>query len=168
MKTNLKTVSLHAAACAVFAALFTGCCSYTDIAYFKDAPLTDDGERPIAAVQISNVSYSILGLIPFETGTTWTEGPYENRDHWNGSFFHNRATVDNNLASLRFALREIGSNRITNLSTFSDDWWIWSLFIMKRHIVKTSCLVLAPRPAEPAAPAAPAALPVPTEGTYAK
>lgn len=168
MKTNLKTVSVRVAACALFAALFTGCCSYTDIAYFDNAPLTDDGERPIAAIQVSNVSYSILGLIPFETGTPWTEGPYENRDHWNGSFFHNRATVDNNLASLRFALREIGSNRITNLSTFSDDWWIWSLFIMKRHIVKTSCLVLAPRPVETAAPAAPAALPVPSEGTYAK
>jgi hypothetical protein len=168
MKTNFKTLALRVAAVAAFAALFTGCCSYTDIAYFKDAPLTDDGEQPIAAVQISNVSYSILGVIPFETGTPWTEGPYAKRDHWNGSFFHNRATVDNNLASLRFALREVGSNRITNLHTFSDDWWIWSLFIMKRHIVKTSCLVLAPRPVETSAPAAPAALPVPTEGTYAK
>ncbi len=168
MKTNLTSLSIHLACIAAFAALFTGCCSYTDIAYFDNAPLTDDGERPIAAIQVSNVSYSILGLIPFETGTTWTEGPYENRDHWNGSFFHDRATVDNNLASMRFALREIGSNRITNLSTFSDDWWIWSLFIMKRHIVKTSCLVLAPRSAAPAAVAAPAALPVPTKGTYTK
>lgn len=167
MKTNLIDVFLRFTAFAAFAFVITGCCSYTDIAYLKDAPLTDDGEQPIAAVKISNVSYSILGCIPFETGTPWTEGPYANRDQWNGSFFHDRATVDGNLNSLRFALREIGSNRITNLKTFTDDWWVWSLFIMKRHIVKTSCLVLAPHPAQPT-PAAPTALPVPTEGPRAK
>ena len=124
------------------ATLFAGCCSYTDIGYLKPVATADDGEKAVATVTVLNVSYSIFGLIPFESGTTWKEGPYKDRSGWNWTFFTDRCTLDENLASIRAACKEVGSNRIENLVTDSDSWRFWSLFIIKRKVMKSSCTIL--------------------------
>lgn len=124
------------------ATLFAGCCAYTEIGRIETPVRTDDGETPIAAVNIFNVSYSLFGLIPLESGTTWKTGPYEDRDRWNAGFFRNRCTLDENLASLRAALKVVGSSRTANLVTESDSWRFWSFFLIKREIIKTSCLII--------------------------
>ena len=132
---NLAFVSL-------VATLFAGCCSYTDIGHLKSGATADDGEKAVATVTVFNVSYSIFGVIPCESGTTWTEGPYKDREDWNWTFFKDRCTLDENLASIRAACKEVGSYRIENLVTDSDCWRFWSLFIIKRKVMKSSCTIL--------------------------
>ena len=124
------------------ATLFAGCCSYTDIGYLKPGATADDGEKAVATVTVFNISYSLFGLLPIESGTTWKEGPYKDRENWNWTFFEDRCTLDENLASVRAACKEIGSSRIENLVTDSDSWRFWSLFIIKRKVMKSSCTVL--------------------------
>ena len=106
------------------ATLFAGCCSYTDIGYLRPGATADDGEKAVATVTVFNISYSIFGLIPFESGTTWKEGPYKDRSEWNWTFFTDRCTLDENLV------------------TDSDSWRFWSLFIIKRKVMKSSCTIL--------------------------
>lgn len=125
-----------------FAMLFGGCCSYTEIGRPATALKTDGGETVLANVTVFNISYSILGLLPFESGATWKEGSYEDRETWNATFFSDRCTIDENLASLKAALKEVGSNKVVNLVTESDSWRWWSLFLVKRTVMKTSCTVL--------------------------
>ena len=132
---NLAFVSL-------VATLFAGCCSYTDIGYLKPGATADDGEKAVATVTVFNISYSLFGLLPIESGTTWKEGPYKDRENWNWTFFEDRCTLDENLASVRAACKEVGSSRIENLVTDSDSWRFWSLFIIKRKVMKSSCTVL--------------------------
>ena len=124
------------------AALFAGCCSYTDIGHLRPDATADDGEAAIATVTVYNISYSIFGLLPFESGTTWKEGPYKDREDWNWTFFSDRCTLDENLASIRAACKEVGSDRIENLVTDSDSWRFWSLFVIKRKVMKSSCTIL--------------------------
>ena len=124
------------------ATLFAGCCSYTDIGHLKAGATADDGEKAAATVTVYNISYSIFSVLPFESGTTWKEGPYKDREDWNWTFFKDRCTLDENLASIRAACKEVGSNRIENLVTESDSWRFWSLFIIKRKVMKSSCTIL--------------------------
>ena len=126
----------------LFAAIFAGCSSYTDIGHFRPGVMADDGEKAVATVTVFNVSYSIFGILPFESGTTWKEGPYKDRSDWNWTFFEDRCTLDENLASIRAACKEVGSDRIENLVTDSDCWRFWSLFIIKRKVMKSSCTIL--------------------------
>ena len=125
----------------LFAALFAGCCSHTDIGRLRAGATADDGEKAVATVTVFNVSYSIFGILPFESGTTWKEGPYKDRESWNWTFFEDRCTLDENLASIRAACKEVGSSRIENLVTDSDSWRFWSLFIVKRKVMKSSCTI---------------------------
>ena len=124
------------------AALFAGCSSYTDIGHLKPGATADDGEKAIATVTVFNISYSLFGLWTYESGTTWKEGPYKDRDSWNATWFEDRCTLDENLASIRAACKEVGSSRIENLVTDSDSWRFWSLFIIKRKVMKSSCTIL--------------------------
>lgn len=124
------------------AALFAGCCSYTDIGHLKPTATADDGERALATVTVYNVAYSLFGVLPIESGTTWKTGAYKDRDSWNATWFSDACTLDENLASIRAACKEIGSSRIENLVTESDCWRFWSLFIVKRKVMKSSCTVL--------------------------
>jgi hypothetical protein len=126
----------------LLAALFAGCCSHTDIGRLRAGATADDGEKAVATVTVFNVSYSIFGILPFESGTTWKEGPYKDRESWNWTFFEDRCTLDENLASIRAACKEVGSSRIENLVTDSDSWRFWSLFIVKRKVMKSSCTIL--------------------------
>ena len=131
-------------ALAVLAAAFAGCSSYTDIGRLSpnSGVKTDDGKRPIATIDVLNVSYSLLGLLPIESGETWKSGPYANRPSRNATWFEDRCTVDENLASVRAALREIGSTDVANVVTECESWRFWSLFIIKRTVMKTTCTVL--------------------------
>ena len=131
----------------LLAAALAGCCSYTEIGRVKEPLLTDDGETPLATVTVFNISYSLFGLLPIESGTTWKDGPYDQRDSWNATWFEDRCTLDENLASVKAAMREIGSSRVLNLTTESDSWRFWSLYIVKRKIMKSSCTVLKPKTA---------------------
>ena len=124
------------------ATLFTGCCSYTDIGNLRPGATADDGEKAVATVTVFNISYSIFGVLPFESGTTWKEGPYKDRDSWNWTFFTDRCTLDENLASVRAACKEVGSNKIMNLVTDTDSWSFWSLFIIRRKVMKSTCTVI--------------------------
>ncbi len=131
-------------ALAVLAAAFAGCSSYTDIGRLSPntGVRTDDGKRPIATVDVLNVSYSLLGLLPIESGVTWKSGPYASRPSRNATWFEDRCTIDENLASVRAALRELDANEVANLVTESDSWRFWSLFIVKRTVLKSTCTVL--------------------------
>ena len=124
------------------AALFAGCSSYTNIGHLKPGATADDGEKAIATVTVFNISYLLFGVLPIESGTTWKDGPYNDRDGWNAAWFTDRCTLDENLASIRAACKEVGSNRIENLVTESDSWRFWSLFIIKRKVMKSSCTIL--------------------------
>ena len=127
----------------IAAALFAGCSSYTDIG--RPAPgahvLSDDSRKPVATVVVLNVSYSLLGLLPIESGETWKDGPYANRPSRNATWFCNRCTIDENLASMRAALRELGATDVSNVVTEEECWRAWSLFLIKRTILKSSCTV---------------------------
>ena len=128
----------------VLAAVFAGCSSYTDIGRLSSmsSVKSDDGKRPIATVDVLNVSYSLFGVVPIESGVTWKDGPYANRPSRNATWFSNRCTVDENLASVRAALRELDATEVANLMTDSECWRFWSLFIVKRTVLKTTCTVL--------------------------
>ena len=121
-----------------------GCSSFTDIGHPKDPIFTDDGEPVVASVTVFNISYSLFGILPICSGTTWKEGPYKDRDLWNVTWFEDRCTLDENIASVKAALRETGSNRIENLVTDSDNWRFWSLFIINRKVMKSNCAILKP------------------------
>ena len=127
----------------VLAAVLAGCSSYTDIG--RPNPnahvLSDDARKPIATIDVLNVSYSLLGLLPIESGETWKDGPYANRPSRNATWFCDRCTVDENLASVRAALRELGSTDVANVFTEEESWRAWSLFLVKRTVLKTSCTV---------------------------
>ena len=127
----------------ILAAVLAGCSSYTDIG--RPNPnahvLSDDSRKPIATIDVLNVSYSLLGLLPIESGETWKEGPYAKRPSRNATWFCNRCTIDENLASVRAALRELGSTDVANVVTEEESWRAWSLFLIKRTVLKTSCTV---------------------------
>ena len=127
----------------VLAAALAGCSSYTDIGRpsLRSHVLSDDARKPIATVDVVNVSYSLFGLLPIESGDTWKSGPYATRPSRNATWFEDRCTVDENLASVRAALRELGSTDVANVVTDCESWRFWSLFIIKRTVLKTSCTV---------------------------
>ena len=134
----MKKLIIHAVAILAFA----GCSSYSEIARWNSDTTTNDGEKPVASFVTQNFSYQILGLIPICTGLPWTEGDEDVMDDFNVRFFADEATVDNNLVSLRHALKRVGSHRIAHLRTTVDNDFFWSLGILNRHEVRTQCMIL--------------------------
>lgn len=119
-----------------------GCSSYSEIARW-DSPINiNDDEVPVASFLTQNFSYQLLGFIPLTTGVPWTEGDEDICDEFNVSWFCDEATVDNNIVSLNHALDRVGSHRITQLRTSVSDDSSWSLFLLNRHEVRTSCIIL--------------------------
>ena len=134
----------------VLAALaFAGCSSYSEIAPWKADVRINDGEQPIASFVTQNFSYQLLWCIPLCTGLPWTEGNDYIKDDFNVSLFSDQATIDNNLATMNHALNVVGSHRISQLKTMTDDSAAWSLFLVNRHEVRTQCLILKPEAKQP-------------------
>ena len=127
---------------AVFALALAGCSSYSEIAPWDSSVRINDDETPRASFVTQNFSYQLLCFIPVCTGKPWLEGEGPIVDEFDVKFFADEATIDNNLRSLQHALDVVGSHRIANLRTTTDDDAIWSLFILNRHEVRTQCIIL--------------------------
>lgn len=140
MKANMKSI----AAVALAALVFAGCSSYSEIARWDSSIPVNDGEVPMASFVTQNFSYRLLGCVPLCTGLPWTVGNEDVVDDFNVRFFADEATPDNNLASLRHALDVVGSHRISQLRSCEDDSYVWSLFLVERHEIRTQCLILKP------------------------
>ncbi len=127
------------------ALLMAGCSSYCELS--RDVPAyarVDDGIKPIASYIVCNNEYKILGCIPLCTGETWKQGPYDSRREFNARWFASNCTLDDNLASVKAALKECNTDRACNLITIEDSSWMWSLFLVRYRTLKTSCLICEP------------------------
>lgn len=131
---------------AMAAFLLVGCSSYTETARWDPSVTTNDGEVPIASFLTQNFSYQLLWCIPLSSGLPVTSGDEDIVDDFNVKLFSDQATLDNNLVSLRYAMKRLGSNRIANLESSEDNSCVWSLFLVNRHEVRTKCKILKPRP----------------------
>ena len=119
-----------------------GCSSYSEIARWDGAQPINDGEVPVASFVTQNFSYQLLGFIPLCSGVPWTKGDEDICDRFSVSLFSDKATLDNNLVSVRYALDRLGSHRVTQLRTFETDDCEWSFYLINRHEVRTSCIIL--------------------------
>ena len=142
MNTTRKLFAAVVLAAIGFA--FAGCSSYSEIARWRSTNTINDGEVPLASFVTQNFSYRLLWCIPLSTGLPWTEGLEDIKDDFDIKLFADEATIDNNLVSLNHALDLVGSRRISQLRTTEDDSSAWSLFLVNRHEVRTSCLILDP------------------------
>lgn len=136
----------HSAFAAVSALLFSGCVSYTQIARYDGQVRTEDGEKPIGAIEVVNVGYKLFCWLPLESGHVWQDDAVRlsGQEMRGGmSWFKDECTVDENLRGLRRALKEFPSDRVANLTTFEESWSVWSLFIIQRKVLRTGCTVLA-------------------------
>ena len=125
---------------------FAGCSSYSEIAKWDPSVKVNDGETPIATFETRNHSYQLLWCIPLCTGVPWTVGAGPVKDDYDVELFSDRATVTDNMKSLRHALNVAGSRRIAQLRTTVDDSSFWSCFVVNRHEVRTYCQILPPAP----------------------
>lgn len=138
----------------VIAALaLAGCSSYSEVARWDSSIKVNDGETPMATFVTQNFSYQLLWFIPLCSGQPWTEGTDWIKDDFDISLFSDDATVDNNLVSLNHALDLVGSRRISQLRTSTDNSAMWSLLLVNRHEVRTQCIILKPEPEPASAPA---------------
>ena len=128
--------------CGIALLAFAGCSSYSEIARWESAMPINDGEVPLASFLTQNFSYQLFGFIPLCSGVPWTEGDGDICDRFAVSMFSDKATLDNNMVSLRHALDRVGSRRVTQLRTTEKDDCNWSLFLVNRHEVRTSCIIL--------------------------
>lgn len=131
-----KLLAIVAVACA-------GCSSLTEIANVSTVAKTDDVETPIATISVKNVSYSLFGCLPISSGCTWKgECPFGNRPSRNTVWFEDKCTPAENLASMKAALKEVGSNKVMNLVERTETWSAWSLWVVRQTIETTGCTVL--------------------------
>jgi len=142
---NLYTVL----AAVLFAGLFSGCCSYMRVDTEVPDEARIEGEKPIASFYVQNISYQILGFIPLFTGVNWTEEDedrcIDNANNWRMYVFCDRVSLDNNIRTLKCACKELGSNRVSSMSHTINEDNMWSLFIVNRKVLKTSCFIMEPK-----------------------
>jgi len=120
-------------------AALAGCSSYSQLRRDNGSVLSD-GTAPVATYEVCNVAYSLLGLVPLTTGLTWKNGPYS-PDNGSMTFFDDQCSLDDNLASVRHACKTVGASKVCNVTGRVDEAMGWSLFIVKKRIVKTSCVL---------------------------
>lgn len=119
-----------------------GCCSYSELKT-DCGGIKVDGEKALATYEVVNVSYKLLGLVPLTTGITWKSGPY--RDGvGSAAVFMDKCSLDDNLASVRHACETVGGGKIANVVGRDDVYNAWSLFLIRKEVLKTSCVILAP------------------------
>ncbi len=131
---------------ALGAIALAGCSSYCELSRGVPANANiDDDIKPIASYVVCNNQYKLLGLVPLSTGVTWKDGAYADRREFNAKWFEDRCTLDENLASVKAALRECKTDRLCNLVTTEDSSWMWSLFTVRMYTIKTTCLICEPK-----------------------
>ena len=118
------------------------CNHFDNLREMVSDPERDDEEVPVASFVTQNFSYQLLGFIPLASGVPWTEGDEDVCDKFSVSLFSDKATIDNNLVSLRHALDRVGSHRVTQLRSYEKDDCDWSLYLINRHEARTSCIIL--------------------------
>ena len=128
---------------ATAALVLAGCCSsHSEISRWNTSVTLNDGEVPIGSFLTQNLSYQLFGVIPISTGVPWTSGDGDSMTDFKCRLFAEEATLDNNLRTLQHALDNVGSHRITELNTIETNDWTWSLFLIRRHMVLTKCIIL--------------------------
>lgn len=142
----MKRIALFAFSLSL-AALFSGCCSWVQVD--RDIPdgAVVEGAKPLAAFYVQNTSYQILGFIPWTTGVNWTDDDVSLEDansprFW---FFCDEVSLDNNIRSLKRACKDVGSNRVASLTHSVNEDNLWSIFLVNRKTLKTSCFILPPK-----------------------
>lgn len=127
--------------------IMCGCVSYCEISErIPEGVKVDDGEKPLAVVHVENYSYRLFGFIPFSSGETPDEIEPGRRHSRKVRFFTDKATIDNNLKTVKAAARYYNTDRVSNLRTKTDSSSLWSLFLFNRRSVRTSCLLLEQTP----------------------
>ncbi len=127
------------------AVLLAGCSSYSELSRGVPAyARVDDGIKPIASYVVCNNEYKLLGCVPLCSGVTWQHGAYDDRSEFNARWFSDRCSLDENLASVKAALKECKTDRVCNLVTTEDTSWKWSLFLVRQRVLKTTCLICEP------------------------
>ncbi|MBR4354384.1 MAG: hypothetical protein IKP97_03700 [Kiritimatiellae bacterium] len=119
--------------------LLSGCHARCDITYRQHE--LEYGETAIASVTCQNKGYFIFGTWPVCSGMPWREGllkDWEPERDW----FDDHVTLDDNMAMIRLASREAGSDRITRLRTEVDENGLWSAFILQRRSITTTAVLL--------------------------
>lgn len=125
--------------------LLTGCSSVSVLS--RNVPANASvapGGKPVAAYEVHNTSYKLLGCIPLGSGVTWKEGAYDGRSRCNWTAFSDHCTLDENLASVKAAAREVGTDRVDSLVNVIDESSAWSCFLITCRSIKTTCLFLEP------------------------
>jgi len=144
----MKRIALFAFFLSV-AVLFSGCCSWVQVDREIPQGAIVEGEKPIATFYVQNTSYQILGFIPWTTGVNWTEEDedrtLENVNNWRFHFFYDGVSLDNNIRTLKRACKEVGSNRVASLTHTVNEDNLWSIFLVNRKTLKTSCFILEPK-----------------------
>lgn len=120
--------------------LLAGCCSYSELTRDVGAAKVD-GRTPIAAYEVVNVTYKIVGLIPFSTGITWKDGAYD-ENYGSMAFFDDQASLDDNMKSVRHACKLVGSDEIRGVTGRIDTYWAWSCLLVRKQVYKTSCVIV--------------------------
>ena len=139
MKTKLPALLL--APC-----MLAGCASMSNLSDYKTSSgvRVDDNVKPVASYFVCNHSYKLFGCVPLSTGVTWKGG--DDMNGFNTKYFSDHCTVDENLASVKAAAKQCGSDRVCSLITTVDTSWAWSLFLVKHTEIKTTCVLCAPAP----------------------
>jgi len=127
--------------------LLAGCSSYSTLSdYRTPSPVrVDENLRPVASYVVCNHSYKLLGFIPLSSGVPWKGGEYRES---NAELFSDHCTIDENLASVKAAAKQCGTDRVAGLITTEDSSWLWSLFLVKHSEIKTACLLCEPADAD--------------------
>jgi len=126
------------------AAMLSGCCSWVQVDRGIPEGALVEGEKPLATFYVQNTSYQILGFIPWTTGVNWTDDkvPLADANTPRFWFFCDEVSLDNNIRSLKRACKEVGSCRVASLTHTVNEDNLWSIFLINRKTLKTSCFIL--------------------------
>ena len=124
--------------------LLSGCASMSTLSDYKTPAgvRVEDNAKPLASYYVCNHSYKLFGCVPLSTGVTWKGG--DDMNGFNTKYFSDHCTIDENLASVKAAAKQCGSDRVCSLITTVDTSWAWSLFLVKHTEIKTTCVICEP------------------------
>ena len=124
--------------------LLSGCASMSTLSDYKTPAgvRVEDNAKPLASYSVCNHSYKLFGCVPLSTGVTWKGG--DDMNGFNTRYFADHCTIDENLASVKAAAAQCGTDRVCSLITTEDTSWAWSLFLVKHTELKTTCVICEP------------------------